>query len=73
MGTRDDLIRREGKVVSALNNLMYRVQLDDGPEILCYSAGKMRRYRIRILTGDRVTVEMTPYDMSKGRIVYRHR
>jgi translation initiation factor IF-1 len=73
VSTRDDLIRREGKVVTALNNLMYKVQLDDGPEILCYSAGKMRRYRIRILTGDRVTVEMTPYDMDKGRIVYRHR
>lgn len=73
MSPRDELIRREGKVVTALNNLMYKVQLDDGPEILCYSAGKMRRYRIRILTGDRVTVEMTPYDMDKGRIVYRHR
>jgi translation initiation factor IF-1 len=73
VSTRDDLIRREGKVVTALNNLMYKVQLDDGPEILCYSAGKMRRYRIRILTGDRVTVEMTPYDLNKGRIVYRHR
>jgi len=72
MARRDELIVREGKVVSALNHLMYRVQLDDGPEILCYSAGRMRRFRIRILTGDRVTVELSPYDPERGRIVYRH-
>jgi len=72
MTQRDELIIREGKVVSALNHLMYRVQLDDGPEILCYSAGRMRRFRIRILTGDRVTVEISPYDLERGRIVYRH-
>lgn len=72
MTQRDELIIREGRVVSALNHLMYRVQLDDGPEILCYSAGRMRRFRIRILTGDRVTVELSPYDPSRGRIVYRH-
>ena len=72
MADRDELKTCEGKVVTALNNMMYRVQLDDGPEILCYSAGRMRRYRIRILVGDRVTVEMSSYDLSKGRIVYRH-
>ncbi len=72
MSNQDDLITREGRVVSAPNHLMYRVQLDDGPEILCYPAGRMRRFHIRILTGDRVTVEMSPYDLSKGRIVYRH-
>jgi translation initiation factor IF-1 len=72
MANRDELITRQGKVVSALNHLMYRVQLDDGPEILCYSAGRMRRFRIRILTGDRVTVEMSLYDPDRGRIVYRH-
>jgi len=72
MANRDELITRQGRVVSALNHLMYRVQLDDGPEILCYSAGRMRRFRIRILTGDRVTVEMSLYDMNRGRIVYRH-
>ena len=72
MADRDELITREGKVVTALNNLMYKVQLDDGPEILCYSAGKMRRFHIRILVGDRVTVEMSSYDLSKGRIVHRN-
>jgi len=72
LADRDELKTCEGKVVTALNNMMYRVQLDDGPEILCYSAGRMRRYRIRILVGDRVTVEMSSYDLSKGRIVYRH-
>jgi translation initiation factor IF-1 len=72
LADRDELITCEGKVVTALNNMMYRVQLDDGPEILCYSAGRMRRFRIRILVGDRVTVEMSSYDLSKGRIVYRH-
>ncbi len=72
MTHRDELITRQGRVVSALNHLMYRVQLDDGPEILCYSAGRMRRFRIRILTGDRVTVEISSYDLSKGRIVHRH-
>jgi translation initiation factor IF-1 len=70
---KDELISREGKVTQALNNLQYRVQLDEGPEILCYSAGRMRRFRIRILVGDRVSVELSPYDLSKGRIVYRHR
>ncbi len=72
MGKRDELITKQGQVVTALNHLMYRVQLDDGPEILCYSSGRMRRFRIRILTGDRVTVEISPYDLTKGRIVYRH-
>lgn len=73
MAERDELITREGQVTQALNNLQYKVQLDDGPEILCYSAGRMRRFRIRILVGDRVSVELSPYDLSKGRIVYRHR
>lgn len=72
MPKNDQIIRRQGEVVEALNNMMYRVQLDDGPQILCYAAGKMRRYRIRVLPGDRVTVELTPYDPEKGRIVYRH-
>ena len=70
---RDELITRDGQVTEALNNLQYKVQLDDGPEILCYSAGRMRRFRIRILVGDRVSVEISPYDLTKGRIVYRHR
>ena len=72
MAKDDEVIRRQGEVVEVLNNMMYQVQLDDGPEVLCYSSGKMRRYNIRILTGDRVTIELTPYDVEKGRIVYRH-
>lgn len=67
-----DVIRRQGEVVEVYNNMMYKVELDDGPEVLCYSSGKMRRFNIRILGGDRVTVELTPYDVEKGRIVYRH-
>ncbi|OGF53672.1 MAG: translation initiation factor IF-1 [Candidatus Fraserbacteria bacterium RBG_16_55_9] len=72
MTSRDELMTREGKVVEAPNHQLYRVQLDDGPEILCYATGRMRRFHIRILTGDRVTVEMSHYDLTKGRIVYRH-
>lgn len=72
MPKQEELVIRQGKVVNALNHLMYRVQLDEGPEILCYSSGKVRRYRIRILVGDRVTVELSLHDLSRGRIVYRH-
>ena len=63
----------EGEVIEALRNRMYRIQLDNGHETLGYTAGKMRRYRIKILPGDRVNVELSPYDLSRGRIVYRHR
>jgi translation initiation factor IF-1 len=63
----------EGEVVEALPNLMFRVELDGGHEVLGHLAGKMRRYRIRSIVGDRVHVEMTPYDLSKGRIVYREK
>jgi translation initiation factor IF-1 len=63
----------EGEVVEALRNGMYRIKLDNGHETLGYTAGKMRRYRIKILPGDRVNVELSPYDLDRGRIVYRHR
>ncbi|MCS7059211.1 Translation initiation factor IF-1 [Meiothermus luteus] len=66
-----DTIRAEGVVSEALPNTTFRVQLDNGPEILCYISGKMRMNYIRILPGDRVVVEITPYDPSRGRIVYR--
>lgn len=52
---------------------MFRVQLDNGHEVLAHVGGKMRRYRIRILPGDRVRVEVSPYDLNRGRVVYRHR
>lgn len=70
--TKEELITLKGKVVEALNHLQYRVQLENGHTVLCYSAGKMRKFRIRILTGDTVTVELSPYDLANGRIVYRH-
>lgn len=57
----------------ALGSGMFRVELDNGHELIAYTAGKMRRYRIRSIVGDRVHVEMTPYDLSKGRIVYREK
>lgn len=63
----------EGIVTEALPNTMFRVKLDEGKEILCHLSGKMRMYRIKVLPGDRVKVELTPYDEKKGRIVYRYK
>ena len=63
--------RKTGVVIEALPSTNFRVKLDDGQEILCYLAGKLRKYRIKILPGDRVTVEISPYDEKRGRIVYR--
>ena len=64
-------VRKFGQVIETLPNANFRVKLDDGKEVLCHLAGKLRIYRIKILPGDRVTVEMTPYDETRGRIVYR--
>ena len=61
----------EGEVTEALPNTMFRVKLADGRLLLCHLSGKMRMYRIRVLPGDKVKIETTPYDESKGRIVYR--
>ena len=63
----------EGEVVEALRNRMFRILLDNGHETLGYTAGKMRRYRIRILPGDKIKVELSAYDLNRGRIVYRYR
>jgi translation initiation factor IF-1 len=63
----------EGEIIEALRNRMFRIRLDNGHETLGYTAGKMRRYRIRMLLGDRVKIELSPYDLSRGRIVYRNR
>ncbi len=71
--SQEDKIEMEGEVVEALRNRMFRVQLDNGHETLGYTAGKMRRYRIRIFPGDRVKIEISPYDPNRGRIVYRYR
>ena len=68
---KEDQIEMEGTVVETLPNTMFRVELENGHRITAHISGKMRKHYIRILTGDQVTVEMTPYDLSKGRITYR--
>jgi translation initiation factor IF-1 len=71
--SKDDVIRVEGVVRELLPNTMFRVELENGHRILAHISGRMRMHFIRILQGDRVTVEMTPYDLTKGRIVYREK
>ncbi|MDD2913242.1 MAG: translation initiation factor IF-1 [Candidatus Pacebacteria bacterium] len=66
-----NILRKNGVVLEALPNASFRVELEDGGEVIAHLAGKMRIYRIRILPGDKVQVETTPYDDKKGRIVYR--
>lgn len=66
-----DLINLEGTVTEALPNAMFRVELDNKHKVLAHISGKMRMYHIRILPGDRVTVEFSPYDLDRGRIIYR--
>ena len=68
---KEDLIEIDGVVKEILPNATFRVELDNGHEVLAHTAGKMRKFRIRVLAGDRVTVEMTPYDLTKGRITFR--
>jgi len=68
-----DTIAVEGKVVDALPNAMFTVELDSGHTVLSHLAGKMRKNFIRVLPGDRVVVELSPYDLTRGRITYRHR
>jgi translation initiation factor IF-1 len=66
-----DIIEVEGKVLEVLPNASFKVELDNGHTVLAYVSGKMRMHFIRILAGDRVSIEMSPYDLSRGRIVYR--
>jgi translation initiation factor IF-1 len=70
---KEEAIEVEGKVIESLPNGMFRVQLEQGNIILGYLSGKIRKYRIRVLIGDRVTVELSPYDLNKGRIIYRYK
>jgi translation initiation factor IF-1 len=70
---KEDLLEFDGVVTEILPNTMFRVHLDNGHDVLAHSSGRVRRNRIRILAGDRVTVEMTPYDLTKGRINFRHK
>ncbi len=69
--TKSDTIQVEGKVLEPLPNAMFKVELENGHVVLAHISGKMRMHYIRILPGDKVTVELTPYDLSRGRIVYR--
>jgi translation initiation factor IF-1 len=68
-----EVIEAEGIVVEALPNAMFKVQLDSGHEVLAHISGKIRMYYIRVLLGDRVLVELSPYDLTRGRIVYRYK
>jgi len=68
---KQDAITVEGKVLETLPNAMFRVELDNGHKVLAHVSGKMRMYFIKILPGDKVTVELSPYDLTRGRIVYR--
>jgi translation initiation factor IF-1 len=70
---KEDMIELEGIVNEVLPNTMFRVLLDNQHEITAYTSGKMRKHRIRVLAGDRVTVEMSPYDLARGRISFRHK
>ena len=69
----EEKIEMDGEVLEALGGGMFRVTLENGHSLIAYTAGKMRRYRIRINPGDRVTVELSPYDLTRGRITYRQR
>jgi len=71
--TKEEKIQVEGTIIEALPGTQFRVKLENGPEVLAYLSGKMRKYYIRILLGDRVKVEMSPYDLNRGRIVFRQR
>jgi translation initiation factor IF-1 len=73
MATKDEKIELEGEVVESFRSGMHKIALDNGHETLGYTAGKMRRFRIRILPGDRVKIELSPYDLTRGRIVFRNR
>jgi len=70
---KEELIEFRGKVSEILPNAMFRVTLENGHVIIAHASGKIRKNRIRILAGDEVTLEMTPYDLTKGRIIHRHK
>ena len=72
MPKQDDKLTLEGEVLEALPNAMFRVKLENDVKIIAYVSGKMRKHYIRILPGDRITAELSPYDLTKARIVYRH-
>ena len=67
-----DLIEFDGEIVEVLPNQMFKVELENGHLVTCYTGGKMRQFKIRLVQGDRVKIEMTPYDLHKGRIIFRN-
>lgn len=71
MTKNDDTIELEGEIVEVLPNQTFKVKLDNDHMVICYTGGKMRQFRIRLVQGDRVKIQMTPYDLSKGRITFR--
>lgn len=71
MAKNDDILEFEGNIKEVLPNQMFKVELDNGHLVTCYTGGKMRQFRIRLVAGDRVKIEMTPYDLDKGRITFR--
>lgn len=73
MGKKDDAIELEGTVVEPLPNAMFRVELENGHKVLAHISGKMRMHYIRILPGDKVVVQLSPYDLTRGRITYRYK
>lgn len=70
---KEELVELEGVISEVLPQTLFRVTLENGAEVMAYASGKMRKHRIRILAGDRVTLEMSPYDLTKGRINFRHK
>jgi len=70
---KEEIVELEGVVNEVLPNTVFRVTLENGHEVTAYASGKMRKHRIRILAGDKVTLEMSPYDLTKGRISFRHK
>jgi translation initiation factor IF-1 len=73
MSKKEEKITMEGTITEALPGTQFKVELENGHEILAYLSGKMRKYYIRVLLGDPVTVELSPYDLSRGRITFRHK
>jgi len=72
IASKEEKIEMDGEVVEAFPNGLFKIQLENGHETLGYTAGKMRRFRIRVYPGDRIKIELSPYDLSRGRIVYRY-
>ena len=71
MAKNSEIIEMEGDIVEVLPNQMFKVELENGHKVVCYTGGKMRQFKIRLVQGDRVRIEMTPYDLNKGRIIFR--